>query len=85
VRLLAEKGLSQKQITLQLGVSTRTVMRDWKKVEPYAKSQVNKETKKSCEQYRAEAEQAYLGTGLSADEVAFARATFREIQDNLGV
>jgi DNA-binding CsgD family transcriptional regulator len=85
VRVLTLKGLSQKQIALQLGVSTRTVMRDWKKVEPYAKTQLNKEMKKFCEQYRAKAEQAYSGTGLSADEVAFVRETFREIEDNLGV
>lgn len=35
VRVLAEKGYSQKQIARELGVSTRTVKRDWDKARSY--------------------------------------------------
>jgi DNA-binding NarL/FixJ family response regulator len=43
VRVLANKGYTQKQIALELGVSTRTVMRDWDKVRSYVKGQRNRE------------------------------------------
>jgi len=43
VRLLAEKGHTQKQIASELGVSTRTIKRDWDKIRPYVKGQTRKE------------------------------------------
>ncbi len=43
VRVLAEKGLTQKEIALELGVSRRTVIRDWAKARSYVTSQCNKE------------------------------------------
>jgi hypothetical protein len=45
VRALVAKGYSQKQIAHELGVSTRTVMRDWDKVRSYVKGQQNKREK----------------------------------------
>jgi FixJ family two-component response regulator len=42
VRVLAAKDYTQKQIARELGVSTRTVMRDWDKVRSYVKGQQNK-------------------------------------------
>lgn len=43
VQLLAEKGLGQKGIARELGVSTRTVKRDWKKLSRYIKGQFNRQ------------------------------------------
>jgi hypothetical protein len=42
VRVLAAKDYTQKQIARELGVSKRTVMRDWDKVRSYVKGQQNK-------------------------------------------
>ena len=42
VRFLVEKGLSQRQIATELGVSIRTVKRDWDKIRAYVKGQQNK-------------------------------------------
>jgi transposase-like protein len=49
VRVLAEKGYTQKQIARKLGVSTRTVMRDWDKMRSYVKGQQNKELRETVE------------------------------------
>jgi predicted transcriptional regulator len=59
IRVLAEKGLSQAQIAKELGVSTRTVKRDWDKVRSYAKAQANKELKESAEKRKEEFEHRY--------------------------
>lgn len=45
VRVLASKGYTQKQIAVELGVSVRTVKRDWEKVRAYVKGQHNKALK----------------------------------------
>lgn len=49
VRALAAKGYTQKQIARELGVSTRTVMRDWDKVRSYVKGQRNRELRMKVE------------------------------------
>ena len=49
VRSLAAKGYTQKQIARELGVSTRTVMRDWDKVRSYVKGQRNRELREKVE------------------------------------
>jgi DNA-binding CsgD family transcriptional regulator len=45
VRVLAFKGYTQQQIAVELGVSVRTVKRDWEKVRAYVKGQHNKTLK----------------------------------------
>ena len=45
VRVLASKGYTQQQIAVELGVSVRTVKRDWIKVRAYVKGQHNKALK----------------------------------------
>jgi DNA-binding transcriptional regulator YiaG len=61
MRLLAEKGLSQTQIAHELGVSTRTVKRDWDKVRSYVKGQASKEINEISEKRRREFVQRYEG------------------------
>jgi len=46
VRLLAEKGLTQEQIAKEIGVSVRTVKRDWKKLHSYILGEFNKQVEK---------------------------------------
>ena len=43
VRSLARKGLKQKEIANELGVSIRTVKRDWKKLTRYINGQFNRQ------------------------------------------
>ena len=45
MRVLASKGYSQQQIAVELGVSVRTVKRDWEKVRAYVKGQHTKALK----------------------------------------
>jgi len=59
VRLLAEKGFSQKQIASELGVSTRTVKRDWDKIRPYVKGQTRKEITAVVDARREELERRF--------------------------
>jgi DNA-binding CsgD family transcriptional regulator len=66
VRLLAEAGHTQKQIANELGVSTRTIKRDWDKIRPYVKSQTRKEIKQVVDARRAELERRY--EGLNSNE-----------------
>src|SRR3990170_5985989 len=49
VRVLAEKGYTQKQIAHELGVSTRTVIRDWDKVRSYVKGRRNRGLREKVE------------------------------------
>jgi len=77
MRLLADKGLSQKQIAKELGVSTRTVKRDWDKVRSYVKGQCNKELKEIMEQKRQEFEQRFEGLPLK-EELKRLRHNFKE-------
>lgn len=50
VRALAAKGYTQKEIARELGVSTRTVIRDWDKVRSYVKGQQNRELREKVEE-----------------------------------
>ena len=61
VRVLAEKGLTQKQIAAKLGVSTRTVKRDWDKIRPYVKGQFRREIREIVDEQQREFEQRYEG------------------------
>ncbi len=66
VRLLAEKGHTQKQIASELGVSTRTIKRDWDKIRPYVKGQTQKEIMQVVDARREELERRY--EGLTSNE-----------------
>ena len=66
VRLLAEKGHTQKQIASELGVSTRTIKRDWDKIRPYVKGQTRKEIMQVVDARRGELERRY--EGLTSNE-----------------
>jgi predicted transcriptional regulator len=61
VRVLAEKGFTQKQIAAKLGVSTRTVKRDWDKIRPYVKGQFRREIREIVDEQQREFEQRYEG------------------------
>jgi hypothetical protein len=51
----------QKQIATKLGVSTRTVKRDWDKIRPYVKSQFRREIREIVDEQQREFEQRYEG------------------------
>ncbi len=59
VRVLAGKGLTQKEIALELGVSRRTVIRDWAKVRSYVTSQCNKEFREMVQREKQEPREKY--------------------------
>ena len=61
VRLLAEEGLTQRQIATALNVSTRTIKRDWNKIRPYMKGQVHKEIRQVEDERHKEFERRYEG------------------------
>ena len=61
VRLLSKKGLTQKQIAIQLGVSTRTINRDCHRIQRYVKGQFNKEMRKIDEARQEEFDRRYQG------------------------
>jgi len=65
VRVLAAKGYTQEQIARELGVSTRTVKRDWDKVRSYVKGQLNREMRENIEREKLEFPQKY---GLTFDD-----------------
>lgn len=67
VRVLAEKGLTQKQIASQLGVSTRTVKRDWNKIKAYVKGQFRKEISKVGDERQQEFERRYEGLTVNEE------------------
>jgi predicted transcriptional regulator len=67
VRVLAEKGFTQKQIADELGVSTRTVKRDWDKTRSYVKGQVNREIMQVADARRREFEQRYKGLTVNEE------------------
>ena len=67
VRLLAEKGFSQKQIASELGVSTRTVKRDWDKIRPYVKGQTRKEIRAVVDERQKEFERRYEGLTVNEE------------------
>jgi transcriptional regulator with XRE-family HTH domain len=61
VRLLAEKGFTQRQIAAKLGISVRTVKRDWSKVQPFLKGQVFQEIRDDAVKRTREFEERYIG------------------------
>jgi hypothetical protein len=65
VRVLAVKGYTQRQIARELGVSTRTVNRDWDKVRSYVKGKGNREMREQVEREKLEYPQKY---GLSFND-----------------
>ena len=67
VRLLAEKGFTQKQIASELGVSTRTIKRDWDKIRPYVKGQTRKEIRAVVDERQKEFERRYEGLTVNEE------------------
>jgi predicted transcriptional regulator len=67
VRVLAEKGLTQKQIAAELGVSTRTVKRDWNKIRPYVKGQFRREIREVVAERQREFERRYEGLTVNEE------------------
>ena len=67
VRLLAEKGFTQKQIASELGVSTRTVKRDWDKIRPYVKGQTRREIMAVVDEKREELERRFEGLTVNEE------------------
>ena len=66
VRVLAERGFTQKQIASELGVSARTVKRDWDKIRSYVKGQTRRELMAVVDARRDEFERRC--EGLSVNE-----------------
>jgi len=67
VRVLAEEGFTQKQIAVKLGVSTRTVKRDWGKVQSYLKWQFDKEIGQAAEEKSLQVEGKFDGLTLKEE------------------
>ena len=67
VRLLAEKGHTQKQIASELGVSTRTIKRDWNKIQSYVKGQTRKEIRQVVEERQQEFKRRYEGLTVNEE------------------
>jgi transcriptional regulator with XRE-family HTH domain len=83
VRALAAKGYTQKQIALELGVSMRTVKRDWDKVRSYVKGQQNREMRRQVEREKHEFPQKY---GISfSDAMEYLRQSQRDFPRRLQV
>jgi hypothetical protein len=68
VRFLVEKGLSQRQIAVELGVCVRTVKRDWSKIRSYVKGQQNKTLLKKATDEMASDTFRQWSEGLSLSE-----------------
>jgi transcriptional antiterminator len=64
VRLLVEKGFAQRQIADKLGISVRTVKRDWSKLQPFLKGQVFQEIRDDADKQRRLFEARYTGLTL---------------------
>lgn len=77
VRLLAEKGHTQKQIARELGVSTRTIKRDWDKIRPYVKGQTRKEIRQVVAERQREFERRYEGLTVN-EELRLLKQDIRE-------
>jgi transcriptional antiterminator len=60
VHLLSEKGFTQRQIADKLGISVRTVNRDWSKLQPFLKGQVLQEIRDDAVKQRREFEERYM-------------------------
>ncbi len=67
VRLLAEAGHTQKQIASELGVSTRTIKRDWNKIHSYVKGQTRKEIRQVVDERQQEFKRRYEGLTVNEE------------------
>jgi predicted transcriptional regulator len=67
VRLLAEKGFTQKQIASELGVCARTVKRDWDKIRSYVKGQCRREIRAVVDARLEEFERRYEGLTVNEE------------------
>ncbi len=67
VRLLAEAGHTQKQIASELGVSTRTIKRDWNKIHSYVKGQTRKEIRQVVDERQQQFERRYEGLTVNEE------------------
>ncbi|MGO8805974.1 MAG: helix-turn-helix domain-containing protein [Candidatus Bathyarchaeia archaeon] len=67
VRLLAEAGHTQKQIASEIGVSTRTIKRDWNKIQSYVKGQTRKEIRQVVEERQQEFKRRYEGLTVNEE------------------
>ena len=67
VRLLAEAGHTEKQIASELGVSTRTIKRDWNKIQSYVKGQTRKEIRQVVEERQQEFKRRYEGLTVNEE------------------
>jgi transcriptional regulator with XRE-family HTH domain len=64
VRLLSEKGLTQKQIAAELGVSVRTVKRDWAKLHSCIKGEFNRQIREILLESQESLDRSYEGLTL---------------------
>ncbi|MGD0071270.1 MAG: helix-turn-helix domain-containing protein [Candidatus Bathyarchaeia archaeon] len=78
VRLLAEKGFTQSQIASELGVSTRTIKRDWDKIRSYVKGQFNKEIREIVDERGREFERRYEGLTFN-EELKLLKQDVKEV------
>ena len=67
VLCLAKKGLTQKEIASKLGVSTRTVKRDWKKLAPYLTGQFHRQIWEITAKQREKERQRYEGLTIKEE------------------
>lgn len=64
IRLLSEKGLTQKQIAAELGVSVRTVKRDWAKLHSCVKGEFNRQIREILLESQESLDRSYEGLTL---------------------
>jgi transcriptional regulator with XRE-family HTH domain len=78
VRLLAEKGFTQRQIAGELGVSTRTIKRDWDKIRSYVKGQCKKEIRQIADEKSEQFERRYEGLTFN-EELKLLKQDVKEV------
>jgi hypothetical protein len=78
VRLLAEKGFTQRQIASELDVSTRTIKRDWDKIRSYVKGQFNKEIREIVDERSERFERRYEGLTFN-EELKLLKQDVKEV------
>ncbi len=77
VAALVVKGYTERMIARELGVSTRTVMRDWIKVRSYVKGQQNRELRRRVEVEKLEFPQEHeVGFGDALEYLKAAKRDF---------
>jgi transcriptional antiterminator len=85
LRLLVEKGFAQRQIADKLGISVRTVKRDWSKVQPFLKGQVFQEIRDDAYKQRREFEDRYIGLTLKQQLKLLRRDVENECENRQGL